>query len=156
MWLFWLLGILKYLCFHLFSASGGSGFENHRFLRSADITQLVQWLPAGSTWTICFDSSLNGGTKASKFHQLCDGKGETVTLARVGTHYFGGYAAHSWTGTLLYMLTGAWFQLGIQYTIKDNLCRSLSQLLPEFLLFLQQKRMWTWLYYSAFLCTGIK
>ena len=53
----------------------------------------------GKQWKLCFRASENEySTRA--FHEACDNKGPTVTLARVGEEYvFGGYTDKSWNGS---------------------------------------------------------
>lgn len=48
-----------------------------------------------SSWVTCWKASKHGW-EGSKFHQLCDNKGPTLVIVRVGVYIFGGYAGVSW------------------------------------------------------------
>lgn len=47
-------------------------------------------------WKRCYWASENQFS-AVRFHALCDGKGPTVTLIKVGNRIFGGYTDKGWT-----------------------------------------------------------
>ena len=51
---------------------------------------------SNSHWQRCWRASQDGWA-ATTFHSLCDNKGPTVTIIRVGNYIFGGYTSHSWT-----------------------------------------------------------
>ena len=64
------------------------------------LTSLNNWLSSVarsvySRWRRCWRASVDGWA-ASTFHSRCDGKGPTVTIIRVGSYIFGGYASVSW------------------------------------------------------------
>ncbi|CAH3181137.1 unnamed protein product, partial [Porites evermanni] len=69
--------------------------NNRNYLRN-----LTKWLSpvaqsVNSTWKLCWCASVNGWDKRT-FHSLCDNKGPTVTIVRVGKYIFGGYSSVSW------------------------------------------------------------
>ena len=51
---------------------------------------------SGYHWKLCWRASRDGWA-AKKFHSLCDDKGPTVTIIKVGKYIFGGYASESWS-----------------------------------------------------------
>ncbi|PFX13555.1 Aggrecan core protein [Stylophora pistillata] len=62
---------------------------------------LANWLKPvvlsqSSYWKNCWRASLHGWA-AYTFHSLCDNKGPTVTIIRVGKYIFGGYTSKSWS-----------------------------------------------------------
>jgi len=93
---------------------------------SAQFSQINSWIgtPA-KVWTLCYRKSLDGALP-STFHTNCDGKGPTVTIAKLSTgKLVGGYNSVSWTSTtgyggnsnsFLFSLTNnfkhAWYQNG--------------------------------------------
>ena len=48
-----------------------------------------------SDWKLCWRASRDGWDN-SRFHSLCDEKGPTVTIVKVGKYIFGGYTSLSW------------------------------------------------------------
>ncbi|XP_048587349.1 deleted in malignant brain tumors 1 protein isoform X2 [Nematostella vectensis] len=60
----------------------------------------VQHSPT-SGWSNCWTASRDGW-EAEIFHHMCDNRGPTVTLVRVGNYIFGGYSNISWTGSHTY------------------------------------------------------
>ena len=44
---------------------------------------------------LCYRASLHGRSTA-KFHEMCDGKADTVVLVKVGNYIFGGYTDQTW------------------------------------------------------------
>ena len=50
----------------------------------------------GYHWALCWRASKDGGAPET-FHSLCDGKGPTVSIVKVGEYIFGGYTNASWT-----------------------------------------------------------
>lgn len=63
------------------------------------IEKLKKWLPSDQKgiMNLCYRKT-RVGPYASKFHSLCDNKGPTVVLVKVGKNIFGGYASKSWGG----------------------------------------------------------
>lgn len=64
------------------------------------IAALNQWLhpvikSRTSSWASCWIATKHGW-KGSTFHNLCDNKGPTLVIVRVGDYIFGGYAGVSW------------------------------------------------------------
>ena len=47
-------------------------------------------------WKRCWRASVDGWASTT-FHSLCDNKGATVTIIRVGKYIFGGYTSRSWS-----------------------------------------------------------
>ena len=61
-----------------------------------------------SRWKRCWRASVDGGA-VSTFHSLCDNKGPTVTIIRVGGKYiFGGYTSLSWGKWLFFFQNWAY------------------------------------------------
>ncbi|XP_067019935.1 neurogenic locus notch homolog protein 1-like [Acropora muricata] len=80
------------------------GFSQSSILRSRSISytnSLISLLnpvlqsSARSRFTRCWHAPSQGWSP-SDFHNLCDGKGPTVTIIRVGSYMFGGYTDKSW------------------------------------------------------------
>ena len=46
-------------------------------------------------WKLCWRASQDGWA-ADTFHSLCDEKGPTITIVKVGRYIFGGYTSVSW------------------------------------------------------------
>lgn len=63
--------------------------------------RLESWLTSvnfqGRLWKPCY-SSARDGWDSGIFHQKCDGKGATLTVARANNTIFGGFTDHSWGG----------------------------------------------------------
>ena len=61
--------------------------------------QLMDWLSAAGFgekyWAPCYRGPVDGWDH-SMFHSKCDKKGPTVTLARMDSYLFGGFADQSW------------------------------------------------------------
>ena len=56
-----------------------------------------EWVgQAGQRWTLCYRKTTHGGN-AGTFHQRCDGRGPSVTVASLSTgRLIGGYASENW------------------------------------------------------------
>ena len=68
------------------------------------ITQLKQWLPPlHRGLMLCYRSSKDGWS-SNTFHSGCDNKGPTVTIIRVHSYIFGGYADISWGGKYIIVI----------------------------------------------------
>ena len=83
-----------------FSASPGLG--KSKILANDDnyLGTLRNWLKSveqsqSSSWKRCWRASVDGWASTT-FHSLCDNKGPTVTIIRVGKYIFGGYTGTSW------------------------------------------------------------
>ena len=63
----------------------------------------MEWLGDQFQWRLCYRASKDGW-HASDFHRLCDNKGPTVTLLKVGEYIFGGYTDLPWAGKSLIIL----------------------------------------------------
>ena len=46
-------------------------------------------------WKLCWRASKDGWA-ANTFHNLCDGKGATVTIVKVNDNIFGGFTRSQW------------------------------------------------------------
>ena len=63
------------------------------------LAYLNNWIKptrSDSDWKLCWRASRNGWD-SSRFHSLCDEKGPTITLIKVGKYIFGGYTSLSWS-----------------------------------------------------------
>jgi hypothetical protein len=59
---------------------------------------LKAWIGGSFTHaSLCWRATRDGWA-ASTFHSKCDNKKPTVTLVKVGSYIFGGYATKSWEG----------------------------------------------------------
>ena len=105
--------------------------NNRNYLRN-----LTKWLSpvaqsVNSTWKLCWCASVNGWDKRT-FHSLCDNKGPTVTIVRVGKYIFGGYSSVSWgkfTTAKRYSFTTNCYQLCFE---TKNLIPIVTIVLPPF------------------------
>jgi len=65
------------------------------------LTKLTEFLkPVAQSrhhWERCWQASRDGW-EAKRFHDLCDGKGPTVTIVKVNKYIFGAYTSRSWGG----------------------------------------------------------
>ena len=98
------LGILELLflqvfCFYIFLL----GLRHSAILGNDNghLRTLCNWLKPvvqskSSYWNRCWRASLDGWASTT-FHSLCDNKGPTVTIIRVGQYIFGGYTSASWS-----------------------------------------------------------
>ena len=66
----------------------------------ANLTNWIKPRKNESDWKLCWRASRDGWG-SSRFHSLCDEKGPTVTIVKVGKYIFGGYTSLSW-GTRKY------------------------------------------------------
>ena len=58
--------------------------------------QLIEWLGKKPEFELLYKATRDG-FQAAKFHELCDGKGETFTIVRSSNgNIFDGYAGESW------------------------------------------------------------
>jgi len=81
------------------------------------LSTLSNWLKPvmqskSSHWNRCWRASLDGWS-ANTFHSLCDNRGPSVTIIRVGQYIFGGYTSASWSSSnkWLYSSTAFIFSL---------------------------------------------
>ncbi|XP_022808925.1 uncharacterized protein LOC111345898 [Stylophora pistillata] len=97
-----LVTILKVSFISFFTASHrGLGLSVILASNDNHLETLSSWLRSversqSSQWKRCWRASVDGWA-ASTFHSLCDKKGLTVTIIRVGRYIFGGYAGSGWT-----------------------------------------------------------
>ena len=61
------------------------------------VKQVVGWLGGQFQWQLCYRASVHGW-RAKNFHTMCDNKGPTVTIVKVGECIFGGYTDKNWKG----------------------------------------------------------
>jgi len=80
-----------------------SGLSKSAILGNDDnyLNTLSTWLKPvvqskSSYWNRCWRASLDGWASTT-FHSLCDNKGPSVTIIRVGQYIFGGYTSASWS-----------------------------------------------------------
>ena len=62
------------------------------------LSNLTNWIKprrSENDWKLCWRKSRDGWGN-NKFHSLCDEKGPTVTIVKVGKYIFGGYTSLSW------------------------------------------------------------
>ena len=61
--------------------------------------RIESWLTSvsfyGKLWKPCY-SAVRDGWNSGVFHQKCDGKGATLTVARISNTIFGGFTEQSW------------------------------------------------------------
>ena len=83
--------------------SESPGLENSTILANDDnyLGTLRNWLKSveqsqSSSWKRYWRASVDGWASTT-FHSLCDNKGPTVTIIRVGKYIFGGYTGTSWS-----------------------------------------------------------
>ena len=62
----------------------------------SNLTNWIKPIKSGSDWKLCWRASRDGWL-SSRFHSLCDEKGPTVTIVKVGKYIFGGYTSLSWS-----------------------------------------------------------
>ena len=79
------------------------GLEHSAILGNDHIylSTLSNWLKPvlqskSSYWNRCWRASLDGWASTT-FHSLCDNKGPSVTIIRVGQYIFGGYTGAPWS-----------------------------------------------------------
>ena len=63
------------------------------------LANLTNWIKPRrnvSDWKLCWRASRDGWS-SSRFHSLCDEKGPTVTIVKVGKYIFGGYTNLPWS-----------------------------------------------------------
>jgi hypothetical protein len=58
---------------------------------------LKSWIGGFTYASLCWRATRDGWA-GSTFHSKCDNKKPTVTLIKVGSYIFGGYATESWDG----------------------------------------------------------
>lgn len=79
-------------------------FEESKILSRAQRHTLIDWLKGSLTsashnYVLIYRASRDGWA-AYNFHQRCDLKGPTVTVARCGNYIFGGYTEAQWESLL--------------------------------------------------------
>jgi hypothetical protein len=86
-------------------------------LDNSQANQILDWYTGSvTTWKSLYVGSKDG-FQAAIFHQLCDNKGETLTVIKDDQGFiFGGYTTRSWTGTATYAeAIGSWL-----FAFKDS------------------------------------
>ena len=62
----------------------------------ANLTNLLKpVVQSEQDWKLCWRASRDGWNSI-QFHSLCDGKGPTITIIKVGKYIFGGFTSVSW------------------------------------------------------------
>ena len=82
------------------------------------LSNLTNWIKprrSENDWELCWRKSRHGWDN-NKFHSLCDEKGPTITIVKVGHYIFGGYASLSWR-----MSAGKYSQLCCLKELPPNL-----------------------------------
>ncbi|XP_078382135.1 uncharacterized protein LOC144664794 isoform X1 [Oculina patagonica] len=69
-------------------------------------------MQSNSRWRRCWRASSDGWA-ATTFHSLCDDKGPTVTIVRVGQYIFGAYTSRSWSNSCRYHYDPAAFLFSV-------------------------------------------
>ncbi|XP_046861387.1 uncharacterized protein LOC124454657 [Xenia sp. Carnegie-2017] len=85
------------------------------------IFRLKKWLPShlkDKNTMRCYQATVNGW-KATTFHSLCDFKGPTLVVVKVGSYVFGGFASESWGGMKRFIRAEESFIFSMKN--KDNL-----------------------------------
>ena len=77
-------------------------FHESLILNSDQTVTLVNMLPPDDSElreVVLLYRASRDGWSSSDFHRLCDDKGPTITVVKVGKNVFGGYTEQSWDGT---------------------------------------------------------
>ena len=96
------LFLLNTLCDAVFVLSTlVTGLKNSVIVgnNSEYLSNLTNWIKprrSENDWKLCWRASRDGWS-SSRFHSLCDEKGPTVTIVKVGKYIFGGYTSLSWS-----------------------------------------------------------
>ncbi|CAH3162089.1 unnamed protein product, partial [Pocillopora meandrina] len=92
-------------CYYIYAGLGYSAIlandDNYLGTLSNWLNPVVQ--SQSSYWKRCWRASVDGWASTT-FHSLCDSKGPTVTIVRVGKYIFGGYTSLSWSNAFLFSL----------------------------------------------------
>lgn len=76
----------------------GTAFPGAKLINERHSDLLKDWLKSSKPWTLCYQRSTHGGASPAAFHAHCDGKGQTVTVAKLSTgKVVGGWNANSWS-----------------------------------------------------------
>ena len=66
----------------------------------SNLTNWIKPIKSDSDWKLCWRASRdNNNWDNSQFHSLCDDKGPTITIVKVGNNIFGGYTSLSWNAS---------------------------------------------------------
>ncbi|XP_022777477.1 TLD domain-containing protein 1-like [Stylophora pistillata] len=97
-------------CYHSYAGLGYSAIlaNDDNYLGSLRVWLSPVVQSQSSYWKFCWRASVDGWA-ASTFHSLCDSKGPTVTIVRVGKYIFGGYNSLSWTSRCVWQYTSSAF-----------------------------------------------
>lgn len=63
------------------------------------LAYLTNWIKPRrreNDWKLCWKASRDDNWDSNQFHSLCDEKGPTITIIKVGKYIFGGYTSLSW------------------------------------------------------------
>ena len=75
------------------------------------LSNLTNWINprrSENDWELCWRASRDD-LDNNKFHSLCDEKGPTITIVKVGRYIFGGYTSLSWKKS-----AGKYFSLSLR------------------------------------------
>ncbi len=88
---------------------------------TADGERINGWVGTpGHRWTRCYSKSGDGGNSAT-FHQACDNKGPSISIARLNSgRVIGGYASKSWATVGNWMGDEASFLFSLTYNFKHH------------------------------------
>ena len=95
------LFLLNTLCDAVFVLSTlVTGLKNSVIVgnNSEYLSNLTNWIKprrSENDWELCWRKSRHGWDN-NTFHSLCDEKGPTITIVKVGNYIFGGYTSLSW------------------------------------------------------------
>jgi len=101
-------------CYYSYAGLGHSAILGND---DSYLNTLSNWLKPvvqskSSYWNRCWRASLDGWASTT-FHSLCDNKGPSVTIIRVGQYIFGGYTSASWTSSCQYLSSSTAFLLSL-------------------------------------------
>jgi len=101
-----------------------TGFIGSSLITSTHSTLINSWVGTPSAvWTRCYSKALHGAS-TSTFHTNCDGKGPTVTVAKLTTastgdvRLIGAYASKSWATTGSWMGDSSTFLFSLTNSFK--------------------------------------
>jgi len=100
------------------------GFPGSTIVNTTQGAKINAWIGTpGQLWKLCYSKATNGAS-SSTFHSLCDGKGASVTIARLNTsgtiRIIGGYNTTSWSTASAYGGSSAGFLFSITNDFKHD------------------------------------
>ena len=82
---------------HLVTGLNNSVIVGSNSNHLADLTNWIKPIRSENDWKLCWRASRDDNWGNTQFHSLCDEKGPTVTIVKVGEYIFGGYTSLSWS-----------------------------------------------------------